>query len=60
MGALLNGCREIGPYALRGGLNLGACRLVPTVIGAETMRAASGCGMRDENETLDGSIPRNL
>jgi len=25
-GALLNGCCAIGPYALLGGLNLGACR----------------------------------
>ena len=58
IGQLLNGCRSIGPYALRGGLNLGATRLPVTVAGGDKTRTASVCGTRDERVTPEGSIPR--
>ena len=60
MGALLKGCREMGPYALRGGRNLGACRLIRVATGAETTRGAPGCGTREEKVTPDGAMPKNL
>jgi hypothetical protein len=59
IGQLLNGCRSIGPYALRGGLNLGATRLPATVAGGNTTRTASGCRTRGDSVTPEGSMPRN-
>ncbi len=58
IGALLNGCCAIEPYALLGGLNLGAKR--PRT-GVDTARYLGlGCGIWLEKLTPEGSMPRNL